>query len=403
MKVGIYISGLGQSVVNETVEKYVERLKNELCFDTHKEVYEIRKGKERYMQDRDCTVISIWQTQPEEKMIYKIYEFDYHEMLTVKFNSSSLIIKNFRLFLLMISKFPLILKRLFVSNGYNRPLQTLYIFLIFMIISTAVLLMVPASISSIGLMFEQPAVTNLLNGFKELIGTKDIPVISKEGFKQATQLVVLITAPLLLIVPNANVLLTNLAIEFLCVNDYMQYGAQRQLILGNLEQLVEYVTENEEDCTIHFHAYSFGSILAIDYLYPLSGKPSRNVRTFCKALITIGSPFEFVKSYYPQFCVNRVTDMDSSIQWINVYSISDAFATNFRSNAQIGDAEFGILKHSARPHNLNYEVVLYNKHNIIDFFTLQSIKAHSMYWDNRPEGNSCLSLIYEAMKERELL
>lgn len=403
MKVGIYISGLGQSVVNESVEKYAERLKNELCYDTHGETYEIRKEKVTYMSHRDCTVVSIFQTVPEEKLVYKIYEFDYHEILTTKFNSSSLIVKNFRLFLLMVSKFPLILKRLFFANGYSRPLQTLYIFLIFIIVSIAVLLMVPATIGAVTPVLKQPEVQGLIASIRGIVPFKDIPLVSYGGIAILGKIIAVVMALLLLVIPNANILLTNLAIEFLCVNDYMQYGAQRQIVMGNLEQLVDYISEHEKECKIHFHAYSFGSILAIDYLYPLSGRPTRNAQLFCEAMITIGSPFEFVKSYYPQFCQNRITTLGDSLHWLNIYSLSDAFATNFRSDAKVGAAEFGIHKDAAKPDNFNYEVVLLSKYNIIDFFTLQSIKAHSMYWDHQPEGYSCLGIIYKEMSNRALI
>ena len=43
MKVGIYISGLGQSVTNESAEKYTERLKNELMINTQGKEFEVKK------------------------------------------------------------------------------------------------------------------------------------------------------------------------------------------------------------------------------------------------------------------------------------------------------------------------------------------------------------------------
>ncbi len=42
MKIGIYISGLGQSFVNETVGKYAERLMNEMSFSTTGIKYELK-------------------------------------------------------------------------------------------------------------------------------------------------------------------------------------------------------------------------------------------------------------------------------------------------------------------------------------------------------------------------
>ena len=35
--------------------------------------------------------------------------------------------------------------------------------------------------------------------------------------------------------------------------------------------------------------------------------------------------------------------MQEKLKWLNVYSISDAFATNFRKDAKIGLSEFRLL------------------------------------------------------------
>lgn len=403
MKIGIYISGLGQSFVNESVEKYAERLKNEISFSTTGIEYEIKKEKINYAADRDSTVVSICEKNEQSKVVYKIYDFKYHGILTEKFNSYSLILKNLWLLLLVLRKFPLVIKRLFAPESYNRPFQTLYLFSIFMIIASAVLLMLPATLSVITNFFDNPKVSEIVVIFKDKIGVENIPLISKSCIENVSKIIVSLTALLLLIVPNANVLIANLATEFVCANDYMEHGVQRQLLQGNLELLVDYITENEKGCKIHFHTYSFGSILAIDYIYPFGNKVSKNAELFCEAIITIGTPLEFVKSYYPQFYQSRKTELGDKLHWFNVYSIADALATNFRNDSKIGHAEFGIEKTSNKPTNINYEVATLNKFGVADFFMLHSIKVHGMYWDNKTEGQSCLRLVYDEMNKRNLI
>jgi len=403
MKIGIYISGLGQTFVNETVEKYAERLKNEMSYNTTGIEYEIKKENINYSIEKDSTVVSICEKGEQGKVIYKIYDFKYHEILTEKFNSYSLVLKNLWLFLLVMKKFPLVIKRLFSPESYNRPFQTLYLFLIFFILAFSVLLALPAIFEVILTSKISEAVLTL----KNTIYPHDIPYISQACIetvsKNVTPIVVSLIALLLLLVPNANILIANLASEFVCANDYMEHGVQRQLLQGNLERLVDYITENEKDSKIHFHTYSFGSILAIDYIYPLGNKISKNAELFCEAIITIGTPFEFVKSYYPQFYQSRKTELGDKLHWLNVYSIADALATNFRNDSKIGDSEFGIEKSSTKPTNINYEVTSLKKSNIVDFFMLYNLKVHGMYWDNKPEGQSCLSLVYDEMNIRNLI
>lgn len=418
MKVGIYISGLGQSVTNESAEKYTERLKNELMVNTQGKEFEVKMEKIKYFKGQDelgnreirdtrkdyeSTIYSIWDKTIPDNPVYKIYDFKYHEILTAKFNSYSLIMKNLWLFLLVARKFPFILTRFFVRSSYKRRLQTAYVFMIFLIISLSVLVMLPATLEVVTGFLKKPENLKTITEFKEKMGIGDIPFISLNFFTKLSLAIVPITALLLLIVPNANNLLSNLATEFVCANDYLQYGAQKPLILGNLELLVDYISEHEKDCRIHLHAYSFGSILALDYVYPYGGNPTRNAERFCEAVITIGTPFEFVKSYYPKFYKNRYMELGDNLQWLNVYSIADALGTNFRKDAKIGDAQFGIEAKSLKPVNLNYEVSARNPNSITAFISLYSIKVHGMYWDKKIEGKSCLGPIYSEMYKRSLI
>ena len=403
MKVGIYITGLGQSIENESVEKYAERLKNEISFHTTGKQYEIKTEKICYTTNRDSTVVSIIEKNNENNVIYKIYDFKYHKILTEKFNSYSLIKKNFWLLLLVTKKIPLVIKRLFNPHSYNRPIQTLYVCLIFLLIALSILFMIPGVLEIIS----KSAVSEAVFELKYLICKKDIPYISLEEIQKlsdnASPIIVSIIALLLLIVPNANVLIPNLATEFVCANNYMEHGAQRQLVQGNLELLVDYISENEKECKIHFHSYSFGSILALDYIFPFGNKLSKNADLYCEALITIGTPFEFINSYYPKFYQNRKTELGNKLHWLNVYSIADALATNFRNDSKIGESEFGIDNHSLKPTNLNYEVSHSNQSSITNFLMLHSIKVHGMYWDNNPEGLSCIRLIYDELNNKNLI
>ncbi|TDO94941.1 hypothetical protein [Flavobacterium sp. 245] len=403
MKIGIYISGLGQSVENESVDKYATRLMNEMNFNTNGIKYVLKIEIINYTEDQQSNVVSIYGEKEPDKIVYKIYDFKYHNLLTDKFNSYSIISKNFWLFLLVFRKFPVVFKRLFARESYSRPLQTFYIFLIFLIIALAVLFMIPAAITAITGLSENLKVRDLLYDFKNFIGVGDIPFISKEGMENISKAVVSITAVLIVIIPNANVLLSNLATEFVCANDYIQQGSQKQLILGNLELLVDYISENEKDCKLHFHTYSFGSILALDYIYPFGNKVSKNAEMFCEALVTIGTPFEFIKSYYPLFYKKRKLELGDKLHWLNVYSTIDALATNFRKDAKEGESEFGIEKMSNRPKNINYEVVSMERVGLIDFLLLYTIKVHGMYWDDKTEGQSCLGYIYQEMKIRNLI
>lgn len=405
MKTAIYISGLGQSVSNESVDKYASRLMNEMSYATKGVEYELKSENISYQQNKTSTVVTICENKESGLTpVFKIYDFNYIDILTEKFNNRPILLKNFLLLLLVIRKTPTIFARLFNSKNYDRPYQTFYLFTIFLLISISVVLLIPGTIAAVNGYLEKEAFQVGILKVKELFFLEDvdIPFLSIANLNKMVLYLLPLINILILIVPNATTLLPNLASEFLCANDYIEHGAQQQLVQGNLEKLVDYISEADGEAKIQLHSYSFGSVLAIDFLFPFGSRVSINTRTHIEALITIGSPIAFIESYFPDFFKNRDNEMENMITWINVYSIADALATNFRSDSKADHAEFGIKGINLIPINLNYEVSKIKKENFVSFIFLHSMKAHSMYWDKKAEGQSCLRLISSEMEHQKL-
>jgi hypothetical protein len=392
-KIGIYITGLGQTYNQESVEKYAARFKNELNYNAIGTSFQLKTEKSTYYQDKECTVVSIFeQKNNKEEVIYKFYDFKYRDILLEKFNKYNILNKNIVLFFLVIKKLPVLLKRLFFFDGYSRTGQTFYVFAIFFIISIAILFMIPSAL--IALMTLTSKISEINLPFK--IANIDFTYFS-------VMFVMPMTTLLLIIIPNSKEMITSLATEFACVDNYIQYGEQSQIILGNLDLLIEHISETNPDSKIHIHSYSFGSILALDLLYPLGNIPSNNTLKNIELLITIGSPYEFIKAYYTNFYEHRCLDIDHKLQWINVYSIDDALATNFRKDAKIGAAQFGIKGSSVKPQNINYEIAPVQSFGLINFMTLYHLKIHMHYWDTSTSGQSCLRMIFKEIVDKKMI
>ncbi|WP_409415578.1 hypothetical protein [Flavobacterium sp. PS2] len=386
-KIGIYITGLGQSIHNETVEKYTERLRNELNFTTTGFNYFIKTEKISYQPEKNSTVVSLFKKDKNdnEELIYKIYDFQYHKILTEKFEHYNIFIKNLILFSLIIKKTPQITLRFFRKKEFSSPYQTTYAFSILLIISLCVLFLIPACID---LMTNESIIKNISKLLYHIGYDIDVERIHNYG-----KYVLSITTLILIFAPQSKTIITSLATEFSCVDSYIANGEQSQIVLGNLDSLVEYIAENEPDPEIHFHCYSFGSILAVDLLFPVAEiPPSDNVQKLTKLLITTGNPYEFINAYYPSFYKRRSPIMENTLKWMNVYSVSDVFATNYRKDDSRGEAEFGIKNIAILPENINYEITS-DKSGIIAFFSLNSIKMHKCYWDPSTIGQSCMKVL----------
>ncbi|MBF4469915.1 hypothetical protein [Flavobacterium sp. HJJ] len=442
-KIGIYITGLGQSIDNETVEKYSERLKNELSFKTTGYEYSIKTKKILYQPEKESTVVSIVKKDKKtnaEEVIYKMYDFQYHKILTDKFNQYNILFKTLILSVLVIKKIPQIILRMVNSNGFDRPYQTFYAFFIIFLISLSVLFLVPSAVSILTI-DNKADQENISAEKKQNITVKKAPqkkivtthkttltdkLIAEESFKDFIdrysktisesinhyienirtlgQITLPITTLLLVLIPQSKTIITSLSTEFACVDAYINNGEQSQILLGNLDLLVEYIAENEPDPEIHFHTYSFGSILAIDALFPIAEiPPSDNIQNLTKLLITTGNPFEFINAYYPSFYNRRSETMKDSLKWINIYSVSDVFATNYRCDANRGEAEFGIKNVYLLPENINYEITSDKAMNPITFLSLSIVKMHKCYWDPTTIGQSCMKVLLPSMIKNKFI
>jgi hypothetical protein len=393
MPTAIYISGLGQSANKESVEKYAARYIKELEYSTSGINYYTKVEKIYYNDDQSSLAVRIYQHQKEhpksdkDTLLYSFYDFEYNELLNQKFQNKNLLFKNIALLLLVIRKFPRVIMSLSNKTAFTKGGQTFYMFLLFLIMSLAVLLIIPSLLS-------------IFNGFN-CSGIKLICSVNNflKGLKEYSMKILPLTSIAIIFIPESSTLLTKVAAEFTTIDNYIQYGEQAQIIQGNLDALIEYIVENEENPTIHLHTYSFGSVIALDALFPLGNEPSANIQNKVNLLITVGAPYEFINNYYPKFYNERINKMSEKIKWINVYSTMDAFASNFRRDNKVGEAKYGIMGRKEVPINLNYEIARKEKYNIFSFLTLKHITMHQSYWEDSKSGQSCTRLIFNKMKE----
>jgi hypothetical protein len=403
MHIGVYISGLGQSFNEESVEKYAGRMMHEISYNHTGVAFTTQVEKIKYGQEQESTVVTIFKEGAgnAKAVIYKFYAFEYNELLTKEFNQLNIFLKNLILFWLVIKKIPLLFYRIFKPGDFGHARQTLYLFGIFLIVAFAILFILPTAIGILLNFLGTDAYSSMVATIKS-----NMPALTKWGITRKNlaglaDTFISITALLLILMPQAKVIVTSLATEFVCANNYLEMGKQSQHIIGNLEQLIEYIAEQETDAKLHFHTYSFGSIVALDVLFPVFGTaPSLNVRRLTQLLITVGTPVEFIKAYYTGFYQRRNTDMNHQFSWYNVYSVADALGSNFRCDTESGDATESVVMNGMLPTNLNYEISSVKRNTVVDAMLLGGVKAHSVYWDNTAIGHSCLrNIIYEMEKQ----
>lgn len=398
MKIGIYINGLGQSVADENGINYATRLTHEMNKNDDDFDYHVKLEKVEYFAEQKSNVICILKKNRKsaaEEVFYKFYEFQYGDTLTKSYIDKNLIYKNYLLFSIVITKFPIMLWRIIMpTKQYNSTFQTLYIFSLFLFIALSILLMIPTTLS----LFLNDDLVAAIKSISFIYDPIHRLGIERKDIINASEIFVPIISLVMLVVPKANLLITGLATEFVSAHLYLQYAQQKGTILGNLDHLYEYIAKNDPEPEIHLHSYSFGSLIALDYLYPYKSKLTGNTLKRTKGLVTIGAPFDFINTYYPKYYNDRGNEIElQDFEWINVYSITDALASNFRNDSGAGDSEYGIVTNGLKPDNIDYEVVVTTNFGFFNYMLLNNLKVHGMYWSESTNGKSCLDPIYMKM------
>lgn len=405
MKIGIYLSGLGETYTKESVEKYARRFARQYDFANPDEVpsYEVHVDKFEYDKQHQlvCNRVVISEVKDgAAQAVYKFYEYPYAAILTRNFKAKNALIKSLLLFIGVCSKLPLMIYRLFYAGknvGYQPRFrgQTLYLFLLFFIVSLGVLFLLPAAVAVLLNLLKQDTWLNTwvtARGWDFLV------------FENFLKLITNITALLILLMPGFNDTIVSLACEFVSASNYLERGDMKQTIHGQMDILIEQILKEEgKEAELYFHSYSFGTLVCLDYIFPYGLKPSVRLQQHLKGLITIGSPIDFIKVYFPKFFSGRNMQLNDQMEWINVYSLADALASNFRTKGDEGAAEYSFDMNARKPFNVRYEVANTDVNIVTQFFTLYALKAHGSYWEKEDDGQSCFRELIPAMKEHGFL
>lgn len=405
----IYIPGLGTRLFNQSVESFAYRFKKALDIndpDKRKhyetEFRKINYGKDNKQESNVATIFVI--EEGKKKVVYDIYELDYGKTLTDKFEKSNIFVKTFLLFISIIVKIPDIiyqfLRSLFkkkqnpITLSFKDILQFTYGAFVLLLLSIFGIILVLSLISYLPDFFQMNKIQDpvgilkMLNTFKETAIAKYIIGISTLLF---------------LILPNAKNFITILATEYLCTMYYLNFGERRQNIIGKLEELTECISEGNDSERISFYCYSFGSIIAADAIFPFDGKTSYRIANSVKILVTIGSPIDFIKVYWPSYFNERKKANNKLKKWYNIYSMSDILSSNFRFDDKELEAKYGIAEDSILPTNIPYNILNSGGNSFISTALLLGFKANQLYWDDEVYSASCFTNLVIKMREDKVI
>lgn len=330
-----------------------------------------------------------------EVPVLDVYEFDYESILTRKYEHLNPVMQSVRLFILLTLNLPRLI-RASRSKAKSRSAKVQF-YMAVLIVSLLIVYMALLFIAAAGVIGQAIAQAAQTVGSA---GTLSSPAAAVPPSSAAApfnfntlQNIVILVAVVQALWPKLREALLKGALTYTCVIEYITYGERRDVIAGQFLDLLEHMAEKGKYRQIHVIAYSFGSIIAIDALFPADRKASDRYGLI-QTLSTIGCPFDFVRMFWPTYFQRRSGQPDWPRQWLNVYSPQDALASNFRDNDSEEAAEKGlnlVAGGERKPENLVYRSSSVQI-SPLAALALQGLRAHADYWEFEYESEvSCFT------------
>jgi hypothetical protein len=336
----------------------------------------------------------------EPRKVVDIYEFDFSASLTKDYSDKNVLKQGFRLLLLIIMNTPRLFGAFHGKKQKTTPEKLQYILavgILSLLIGYLILLgfAIVDTVRQIPQMQALTASTTAAEGSNGSGQTGTDQQQDAGATLTISQLLVIIFAAVEVFYPNLKQSFIDAAVLWISVIDYLGIGSRNQALGGQLSELIDHVAARGYR-KIHIVAYSFGTIIALDNLFPTGHMPVARIREI-HTLVTIGCPFDLIRVFWPDYFKERVAAANVPKAWINVYSPIDVMASNFRNDPKIGAPE----PDNAIPAKDNPIIKLIPQMNIVwnvggpkkrlsffEFLTLAGLEAHRSYWETEFESES---------------
>ncbi len=331
--------------------------------------------------------------------VVDIYRLDYQDNLTRKWNRRNVFVQTLLLALTIVMyaliAIPVAVKTLWALLPFTRRkeavrlrdvLQLSIVMLLFAVFVVYLVLLVVAVVEAV-----------------QAVGDSSPQLTDAQGW------VILATALGFASPRSLKEAFVSTAVNYLTLAQYLAFGARRRGVWGQLNSLIEGVQEYGEYERIHLVGFSFGSVIAIDALYPPGEDPPPRYDAVHE-LVTIGCPVDLIRAYRPRyFSAERMERSGVPAHWTNIYIPSDVLGSNFRNDSALDVAEFSVMGAPAggepgtggRPENRVHLLAAgtgsSGVHGAISWIFLAGLNAHVQYWGDRPSDADAFREVVTAL------
>jgi hypothetical protein len=168
---------------------------------------------------------------------------------------------------------------------------------------------------------------------------------------------------------------------------YMSEPRHQATVAQTIDDALDGLQDNGWTGPVHLLAYSFGSLVAVDSLFPpQSGlRPNERVRLAVATLTTIGCPVDIVRLFRPKYFADRPSArIAGSCTWTYVYNAKDLFASSFADHGDTPGTGKPIELGGRQPRSLPYGS---QRLGVLDLLAVRGFSAHDGYWGGWDEAS----------------
>jgi hypothetical protein len=415
----IYIPSIDSQSPKESLEIIAQKIATALDKNARtieaQFTFKLEEHFENYGQSLSTKVCTIFRKDQEQEIpVIDVYEMSYHKNITKHFENQNFLVKCLLVGATIFKNLPKFITALFTpGTGKTLPekIQIIYAISILFLLFVYIILLIVA-------FFQAVNILSLVDfsWFNDWLKSSGISPFQSQVTTFAEKAIVILTA-LGILTPQLKESLSRVAVIYLGMVNYLDLGNRRNVLLGQLVELIEHILEKKSTHCIyrqvHIISYSFGSILALDALFP-PAKSGIDRFKHIHTLVTIGCPFDMIRTFWANYFDDRHPIPGSLKRWFNVYSPADVIGSNFRTESKDGEQIYQFEPKEKESDLLNDTSIVTpinipylegpNPKNLswMDWFMLVGLQAHACYWEGSGESEvSCFYQIVAKMYQED--
>ena len=169
-------------------------------------------------------------------------------------------------------------------------------------------------------------------------------------------------------------------------------------VTGGLDGALDDLLEAQPCLKVHLFAYSFGALVAVDFLYPRTSLLQSLDKRHAEAIPTLtcaGYPGDVARLFMPHYLEGRQSRVPN-LHWANIFNAADVCGSNLIDGTDFAEEpnekDQGAEVANVRPN----DVVRYTdeKLTVWNIWGLKGFFSHMGYWDDADNEN-CLDKVIE--------